>query len=110
VVLIVFVVVVEAADPAYEVAPALVPGPLVNNLTSSLLRLGDMCSAASQVVALAAGMEIPATEEVGRALRDGPADAEAEEEVEGSRREARDLLEAAGGGVTCVAVDVEGAA
>jgi len=70
VVLIVFVVVVEAADPAYEVAPALVPGPLVNNLTSSLLRLGDMCSAASRVVALAAGMEIPATEEEGRYAMD----------------------------------------
>jgi len=101
VVLIVFVVVVEAVDPAYEVALALVPGPLVNNLTSSLLHLGDMCSAACWVVALAAGMEIPATEEVGRALRDGPADAEAEEEVEGQRREARDFLEAAGGGVAC---------
>jgi hypothetical protein len=37
-------------------------------------------------------MEIPTTEEVGRALRDGPADAEAEEEkVEGRRRKGQDL-------------------
>jgi hypothetical protein len=38
-------------------------------------------------------MEIPTTEEVGRALHVGPADAEAEEEeVEEWRREAQDFL------------------
>ena len=105
-----FIVVVEAADSAYEVAPALVPGPLVNNLTSSLLRLGDTCSTACWIVTLAAGMEISATEEVGRALRDGPADAEAEEEVERQRREAPDFLGAAGGGATGLVMDVGGPA
>jgi len=50
-------------------------------------------------------MEIPTTEEVGRALRDGPADAELDaEEVEGRRREAQDFAE--GGGATGVATDV----
>ena len=43
-------------------------------------------------------MEIPTTEEVGRALRDGPADVEVEEEdVAGRRREAQDFLGGAGG-------------
>ena len=57
-------------------------------------------------------MEIPTIEEVGRALRDGPADADAEdEEVERRRREAQDFLGGAGaGGVTDLAVDVGGAA
>jgi len=92
-VVVVVVVLVDAADPAYEIAPALAPGPLINNLTSSLLRLGDTCSAESWVVALA-GIEILTTEEVGRALRDGPADADAEEEeVEGRRREVQDFWE-----------------
>jgi hypothetical protein len=56
-------------------------------------------------------MEIPTTEEVGRALHDGLADADAEaEEVEGRRREAQEFLAGAeGGGVTGVAVDVRGA-
>jgi len=94
VVVVVALVVVDAADPAYEIAPRRAPGPLINNLTSSLLRLGDTCSAESWVVALAAGMEILTTEEVGRALRDGPADADAEEEgVEGRRREVQDFWE-----------------
>jgi len=49
------------------------------------------------------------TEEVGRALRDGPADAKPDaEEVEGQRREAQDFAE--GGGATGVAADVGGAA
>jgi hypothetical protein len=44
-------------------------------------------------------MEIPTTEEVGRVLRDGPAEADAEEEeVEGRRREAQDFLGGAGAG------------
>jgi hypothetical protein len=53
-------------------------------------------------------MEIPTTEEVGRALRDEPAETVAEEEeVEGRRREAQDVLRGAGGdGATGVAVDV----
>jgi len=57
-------------------------------------------------------MEIPTTEEVGRVLRDGPADADAEEEeVEGRRREAQDFLGGAGaGGATDVAMDVGGVA
>ena len=38
-------------------------------------------------------MDIPVTEEVGRVLRDGPADAEAEEEVEEQRREPPDFWE-----------------
>ena len=67
-------------------------------------------------------MEKPTTEEVGRALRDGPAPAdddpgaEADVEVEGRRREAQDFLGGgAGGGVVgvtgvdvVVVVDVEG--
>jgi len=64
---------------------------------------------ASWVVSLAAGMGIPMTEKVGRALRDGPADAEPDAEgVEGRRREAQDFGE--GGGATGVAADVGGAA
>jgi len=110
-VVVVVVMLVDAADPAYEIAPALALGPLINNLTSSLLQLGDTCSAESWVVALAAGMEILTTEEVGRALLDGAADADAEEEeVEGWKREAQDFLGAAGGGATGVAVEVGGAA
>jgi len=55
-------------------------------------------------------MEIPTTEEVGRALRDGPADAEPDAEVEGRRREAQDFLGGAeGGGATGVAAGVGGA-
>jgi len=109
---VVVLVVVDAADPAYEIAPTPALGPLINNLTSSLLRLGDTCSAASWAVALAACTEIPTTEEVGRALRDGPADADAEEEeLEGQRREPQDFSGGAeGGGATGVATDVEGAA
>jgi hypothetical protein len=50
------------------------------------------------------GCGIPTTEEVGRALRDGPADADAEEEeVEGRRREAQDFL---GGTEGCGTTDV----
>jgi len=57
-------------------------------------------------------MEIPTTEEVGRVLRDGPADAGPDaEEVEGRRREAQDFLGGAeGGGATGIAADVGGAA
>ena len=111
-----FVVGVDTAAAAEEIVPAptlaVAPGPLVNNLVSSLLRVSDTCNAASWVAALAAGMEIPTTEEVGRALRDGPADADAEdEEVEGRRREAQDFLGGAGaGGATDLAADVGGAA
>ena len=112
VVVVAFVLLVDTANPAYEIAPApaLAPGPFVNNLTSSLLRLSDTCMVESCTAALAVGMEIPMTEEAGRALRDGPADADAEEEVvEGRRREAQDFLEwAGGGGATDVAVDVGG--
>jgi hypothetical protein len=55
---------------------------------------------------------MPTTEEVGRVLRDGPADADTEEEeVEGRRREAQDFLGGAGaGGAIGVAADVGGAA
>jgi len=75
-------------------------------------RLGDTWNATSWVVALAAGTKIPTTEEVGRALRDGLAEAGAEEEeVEEWRREAQDFLGGAGGGgATGIAVEVGGAA
>ena len=57
--------------------------PLINSLTSLLLRFWDTGSIASCVTALGAGMENPTMEEIGRVLRDGPAvDVEAEEEVE----------------------------
>ena len=64
------------------------------------------------MAALAADMEIPTTEEVGRALRDGPVDADAEtEEVEGWRREAQVFFlgGAEGGGVTGIAINMGGA-
>ena len=51
-------------------------------------------------------------EEVGRVLRDRPAEADAEEvEVEARRRETQDFLRGAGGGgATGIAADVRGAA
>ena len=59
-------------------------------------------------------MEKPTTEEVGRALRDGPAtaddddpDAEADVEFEGRRREAQDFLGGAGGGSGVTGVEVD---
>lgn len=57
-------------------------------------------------------MEFPTTEEVGMALRDGPVDAEAEEEeVEEWRRKAQTFLGGAEGcNVIDVAVHVGGAA
>ena len=62
------------------------------------------------MAALTAGREISMTE-VGRASRDKPADADAEEEeVDGRRREAQGFLGGAGGGaVTWVAVNMGGA-
>ena len=58
-------------------------------------------------------MENPTTEEVGSALRDGPAadvEADVEEDVEGRRREAQDFLGgAAAGEAVDVEVEVEGA-
>ena len=107
-----FVLEVDVVDPAYKIAPAPTPGPLVNNLMSSLIRLGATCGTESCTAALAAGIEIPTTEEVGSALRDGPVDEDAEEdEVEGRRREVQNFLEGAGGGgTTDVTVDVGGTA
>jgi hypothetical protein len=56
-------------------------------------------------------MEMPTTEEVGRALQDGPADAEVEEEdVEGRRREAQNFLGGAGAAAAGVAVNMGKAA
>jgi hypothetical protein len=56
-------------------------------------------------------MEMPTTQVVGRALRDGPADAEVEEEeVEGRRREAQNFLGGADAAAASVAMDMGKAA
>ena len=76
--------------PAATEAAVAGAGPVVRSVMSSDFLVGETAGTGGEVDA---GMEKPTTDEVGRALRDGP-EGEAAAEEEGRRREAHDFLTA----------------